>query len=112
MFKSIYAFKQFEQIAMTLLDLTLLQNKELTLAKNLSHGDKRKLELAMLLALKPKVLLLDEPTAGMSIEDVPIIYEVIQKIKDEGDKTILLIEHKNTKTIAQLQKYLAKNALF
>ena len=94
MFKSIYAFKQFEEKAMSLLDLTLLHNKELTLAKNLSHGDKRKLELAMLLALKPKVLLLDEPTAGMSIEDVPIIYEVIQKIKDEGDKTILLIEHK------------------
>ena len=50
--------------------------------------------MAMLLALEPKLLLLDEPTAGMSLEDVPMIVEVIKKVKEEGDKTILLIEHK------------------
>ena len=71
-----------------------LENKENTLAKNLAHGEKRKLEMAMLLALEPKLLLLDEPTAGMSLEDVPMIVEVIKKVKEEGDKTILLIEHK------------------
>ena len=64
------------------------------LAKNLAHGEKRKLEIAMLLALNTEVLLLDEPTAGMSLEDVPAILEVIKKIKEKGDRTILLIEHK------------------
>ena len=48
----------------------------------------------MLLALETDVLLLDEPTAGMSIEEVPAILEVIRKIKQQGDRTIVLIEHK------------------
>jgi branched-chain amino acid transport system ATP-binding protein len=48
----------------------------------------------MLLALDTDVLLLDEPTAGMSLEEVPAILAVIKRIKEEGNKTILLIEHK------------------
>jgi branched-chain amino acid transport system ATP-binding protein len=48
----------------------------------------------MLLALNTEVLLLDEPTAGMSLEEVPAILDVIRKIKEKGDRTILLIEHK------------------
>lgn len=76
------------------LELVLIDNKKETLACNLAHGEKRKLEIAMLLALNTDVLLLDEPTAGMSIEEVPAILEVIQKIKEKGDRTILLIEHK------------------
>lgn len=87
-------YKEFEDKARSWLQLVLLENKEDTLAKNLAHGEKRKLEMAMILALEPKLLLLDEPTAGMSLEDVPMILEVIKKIKDEGTKTILLIEHK------------------
>ncbi len=87
-------YKEFEDKARNWLQLVLLENKENTLAKNLAHGEKRKLEMAMLLALEPKLLLLDEPTAGMSLEDVPMIVEVIKKVKEEGDKTILLIEHK------------------
>ncbi|WP_019243482.1 MULTISPECIES: ABC transporter ATP-binding protein [Bacillus] len=94
MLSSIRKYKHFEEKALHWLGVTLLHNKENTVAKNLAHGEKRKLELAMLLALDPTILLLDEPTAGMSLEDIPMIYEVIQKIKDEGNKTILLIEHK------------------
>lgn len=48
----------------------------------------------MLLALETELLLLDEPTAGMSIEEVPKILQVIKKIKEQGNRTILLIEHK------------------
>ena len=48
----------------------------------------------MLIALDSNILLLDEPTAGMSLEEVPIILEVIRNIKKAGEKTILLIEHK------------------
>lgn len=94
MFRSAYAYDSQLQKAEEILETTLLLNQNDVLAKNLSHGDKRKLELAMLLALDTKLLLLDEPTAGMSVEDVPAIYEVIEKIKQQNDKTILLIEHK------------------
>ena len=61
---------------------------------SLTHGEKRKLEIAILLALDPEVLLLDEPTAGMSLEEVPAILEIIQRIKAARNRTILLVEHK------------------
>ena len=64
------------------LKMVLLDSKKDTLAKNLAHGEKRKLEIAMLLALNTEVLLLDEPTAGMSLEEVPAILDVIRKIKE------------------------------
>jgi branched-chain amino acid transport system ATP-binding protein len=90
-------FRSYSHIgdkAMVLLKTVFMDGKSSSLAKNLSHGEKRKLEIAMLLALESEVLLLDEPTAGMSLEEVPIILEVIRSIKDEGKRTIVLIEHK------------------
>lgn len=87
-------YHRFEQTAMKWLRLVLLEDKQDVPASALAHGEKRKLELAMLLALQTEVLLLDEPTAGMSLEEVPAILEVIQKIKEQGDRTIILIEHK------------------
>jgi branched-chain amino acid transport system ATP-binding protein len=63
-------------------------------ATTLTHGEQRKLEIAILLGLDPEVLLLDEPTAGMSIEEVPAILDLIHKIKDARNRTILLVEHK------------------
>lgn len=92
--KHFHKYKDITDRAYELLEMVLLSNKADLLAKNLAHGEQRKLEIAMLLALETEVLLLDEPTAGMSLEDVPAILEVIKKIKDQGDKTILLIEHK------------------
>lgn len=62
-------------------------------ARNLPHGDQRKLELGMILAPDPKVLLLDEPTAGMASEQVPILIELIQKIQESEAKTVVLVEH-------------------
>ena len=64
------------------------------MAGKLPHGDKRKLEVAILMALEPKILMFDEPTAGMSVDEVPVILELIQRLKAQGDKTILLVEHK------------------
>ncbi|PLR76256.1 ABC transporter ATP-binding protein [Bacillus sp. V3-13] len=87
-------FRQQQKQAKHLLEMVLLEGKEEVLAKDLAHGEKRKLELAMLLALKTDLLLLDEPTAGISIEEVPAILQVIENIKKESDKTIVLIEHK------------------
>lgn len=70
-----------------------LAGKESVFASVLPHGDKRKLELAILLAANPQVLLLDEPTAGMASEQVPHFLEVIHAIRDHGKKTIVLVEH-------------------
>jgi branched-chain amino acid transport system ATP-binding protein len=65
-----------------------------TLAAELSHGDQRKLEVAMLLALDPDIFMFDEPTAGMSVDEVPVILDLLQGIKKDTAKTILLVEHK------------------
>jgi len=63
-------------------------------AADLPHGDQRKLEIAMLVALDPQVFMFDEPTAGMSVDDVPVVLELIREIKNDASKTILLVEHK------------------
>jgi len=60
----------------------------------LPHGDQRKLEVAMLIALKPAVLMFDEPTAGMSVDEVPVILDLITRLKADSSRTILLVEHK------------------
>jgi branched-chain amino acid transport system ATP-binding protein len=65
-----------------------------TLASELSHGDQRKLEVAILLALEPDIFMFDEPTAGMSVDEVPVILDLIHEIKGQKDKTVLLVEHK------------------
>jgi len=62
------------------------------LAGTLSHGDKRKLEIALLLAGEPSVLLLDEPMAGVSAEDVPALAEVIRGLTADG-RGVLMVEH-------------------
>jgi branched-chain amino acid transport system ATP-binding protein len=71
-----------------------LHGRESTLAQTLPHGDKRKLEIAIILATEPDLLLLDEPTAGISREEIPAIVNVIRKIKASTGKTIMLVEHK------------------
>jgi branched-chain amino acid transport system ATP-binding protein len=83
-----------EDRAYELLKQVLLNDHWAQEAVSLTHGEKRKLEIAILLALDPEVMLLDEPTAGMSLEEVPAILEIIQEIKAGRNRTILLVEHK------------------
>ena len=71
-----------------------LAERRATLAAELSHGNQRKLEVAILLALEPAIFMFDEPTAGMSVDEVPVILDLIHEIKQDRDKTILLVEHK------------------
>ena len=83
-----------EDRAYEVLESVMLESKWAATASALSHGEQRKLEVGILLALEPEVLLLDEPTAGMALEEAPTIIALIQRIKARRDRTILLVEHK------------------
>ncbi|MBS1216527.1 MAG: transporter ATP-binding protein [Proteobacteria bacterium] len=80
--------------AAEVLETVALADKRDVVASALPHGDQRKLEVAMLIALEPDVFMFDEPTAGMSVDEVPVILDLVRKLKGEPDKTILLVEHK------------------
>jgi len=71
-----------------------LQGREKVLALNLPHGEKRKLELGIMLASDPELLLFDEPTAGMSSEQVPELIKIINQVVREGNRTAILVEHR------------------
>ncbi len=86
-------FRDYEARAHQVLERVGLQDKARAPALTLSHGDKRKLEIGILLAMDTAVLLLDEPTAGMATEQVPQLLALIADIRRGGDKTILLVEH-------------------
>ncbi len=76
------------------LETVALADKGDQLASSLPHGDQRKLEVGILMALEPQVFMFDEPTAGMSVDEVPIILNLIRQLKADKTKTILLVEHK------------------
>ena len=80
--------------ARALLDQVRLGDKAEAQASSLAHGDQRKLEVAILMALDPLVYMFDEPTAGMSVDEVPVVLDLIRALKDRKDRTILLVEHK------------------
>lgn len=77
-----------------LLDQVRLIEKKGFAASALPHGDQRKLEVALLMALDPKVYMFDEPTAGMSVDEVPVVLDLIRQLKARRDIVILLVEHK------------------
>jgi branched-chain amino acid transport system ATP-binding protein len=79
--------------ALQLLQFVGLTDKRYKFAKNLSYGDQRRLEIARALATGLRLLLLDEPTAGMSPEETQEVIELIQILRDEWGLTIILIEH-------------------
>jgi branched-chain amino acid transport system ATP-binding protein len=71
-----------------------LKSREHDTVASLPHGDQRKLEVALLIALEPKVFMFDEPTAGMNAAEAPVILDLIRQLKKDKTKTILLVEHK------------------
>jgi branched-chain amino acid transport system ATP-binding protein len=73
--------------------VAMLQQQDAIVA-GLPHGDQRKLEVALLIALEPLVFMFDEPTAGMSVDEAPVILDLIRSLKKDKRKTILLVEHK------------------
>lgn len=91
--KSAYSFKEVVQAAHECLEKVGLSNRVLQRAGSLSHGDKRRLEIAIVLASKSEIVLLDEPMAGMSVENVPELVEIIRSLATVHKKTILIVEH-------------------
>jgi branched-chain amino acid transport system ATP-binding protein len=79
--------------AADLLSYSGLPGKEEELAKNLSYGDQRRLEVARALATEPKLLLLDEPTAGMNPQETVAFTAFVERLREERGLTVLLIEH-------------------
>ena len=84
---------QVESTVDELLELGKLTDKSWRLAGELSHGDQRTTEILMALALRPRLLLLDEPTAGMGEQETYDITELIRRLHRERSLTILLVEH-------------------
>ncbi|MFG3598806.1 ABC transporter ATP-binding protein [Micromonospora chersina] len=75
------------------LDRVGLHHRGTALAGTLAHGEKRKLEIALLLAGEPRVMLLDEPMAGVSAEDVPELVSVIRSLTGDSGRSVLMVEH-------------------
>lgn len=87
------AEQEAERVARELLAYVGLAGKEFFTAVNLPYGDQRRLEIARALALRPRLLLLDEPTAGMNPHETEEMIHLIRRLRDERGITVLLIEH-------------------
>ena len=85
--------KEMNEKAVQLLDVFGLADEKDYLASNLPYGKQRKLEIARALATSPKLLLLDEPAAGMNPNETQELMDTIRFVRDTFDMTILLIEH-------------------
>jgi branched-chain amino acid transport system ATP-binding protein len=84
---------ELREKAMNLLKILELNNKINDIAGSLPYGDQRKVEIARALAMNPKLLLLDEPAAGMNHEEAKELVKFIKELKEKFDITILMIEH-------------------
>ena len=93
-FKLAEQYPVYTEKAMEVITLVGLLGRENVLARNLAHGEKRKLELGIMLSTEPELLLFDEPTAGMSSEQVPELIEIINKVVHFRTSTAILVEHR------------------
>lgn len=85
--------KAMDEKAIEILKVFGLDTYKDTLASNLPYGQQRKLEIARALATNPKLLLLDEPAAGMNPQETQELMDTIRLVRDKFDMTVLLIEH-------------------
>jgi branched-chain amino acid transport system ATP-binding protein len=93
-FKRVEALTELTDMAQHYLRATHLEAKADMQAALLPHGDQRKLEVALLMAMEPDIYMFDEPTAGMSLDHAPDVLNLIAEIKQDTTKTVLLVEHK------------------
>jgi branched-chain amino acid transport system ATP-binding protein len=85
--------REAREFAQELLDFVGIGQHADEYARNLSYGDQRRLEMARALALRPQVLLLDEPTAGMNPQESAVFVDFVRKVRDDRKVAVLLIEH-------------------
>jgi branched-chain amino acid transport system ATP-binding protein len=85
--------REARDTGLDLLEYMGLRRRSGELARNLPYGDQRRLEVARALALRPRLLLLDEPTAGMNPNESRDFTSLVGRLRDEKDLSILLIEH-------------------
>ena len=91
--KNAYKFTEVVQTAHDCLAKVGLSARAMQRAGSLSHGDKRRLEIAIVLASQSDIVLLDEPMAGISVENVPELVEIIRALATEHNKTVFIVEH-------------------
>lgn len=91
--RNAYSFKDVVEKSHECLLQVGLTARTNQIAGSLSHGDKRRLEIAIVLAQSSSIILLDEPMAGLSVENVPQLVEIIRSLSIEHGKTILIVEH-------------------
>jgi branched-chain amino acid transport system ATP-binding protein len=94
LFKLADKLQEYVDKAEEVIDTVGLSGREMIIARNLPHGEKRKLELGIMLACDPELLLFDEPTAGMSSEQVPELIKIINKVVQQKVRTAILVEHR------------------
>jgi branched-chain amino acid transport system ATP-binding protein len=87
-----WKLKAYEEQALNLLERVGLADRRRVIAENLAHGDQRSLEIAMALACEPRLLLLDEPTAGMGPEEATSMMGLIQRLNEA--RTVIVVEHR------------------
>lgn len=85
--------KKIKEVAIECMDFVGILDKKNMIAKNLPYGDQRRVEWARALATQPKLLLLDEPAAGLNYDEKMQLVELIKRIRDELKITVFLIEH-------------------
>jgi branched-chain amino acid transport system ATP-binding protein len=86
-------FKNYQERAWQVVEQVGLEQRALMPARTLPQGDQRKLELGLILATDPELLLLDEPAAGMANEQVPELIALVRQVQKQGGKTVILVEH-------------------
>jgi branched-chain amino acid transport system substrate-binding protein len=105
MLRSHRAFRDYEEKAWAVIRQVGLEKEALVAARTLPHGGQRKLELGIILAADPELLLLDEPTAGMAAEQVPELMKLIRDVHAAGNKTIMMVEH-NMNVVMSISDYI------
>jgi len=92
--KPFTSYGEYVEEALSLIETIGLKGREHYPISRLNQADQRKLDLALAIASKPRLLLLDEPTAGLALEEIPAVTKLIGRLRDELKLTILMVEHK------------------